>query len=131
LSACGTTGGLRPVDFDPGETTCTYCRMQVGDRRLASQLLMPGEEPRFFDDIGCLTRYLAESHGLGGSVKVWVADHRTGQWTPAEQAVYTSTRGVTASMGSHVIAHASLASRDADPDAAGGVPVDVEIVLPR
>jgi copper chaperone NosL len=53
----------------------------------------------------------------------FVADHRTKSWVRADRAVYTRVPGLETPMGSHVIAHADAASRDQDPDAAGGTPV--------
>lgn len=111
------------------DTTCAYCRMRVSDPRLASQVLIPGEEPRFFDDLGCLTKFLADSPGLAQRARIYVADHRTGVWTSADRAVYTRTVSVTASMGSRLVAHASTVSRDADPASAGGADVGVREVL--
>ncbi len=34
--------------------------MAVSSARFASQIVAPGEEPRFFDDLGCLAAYLRE-----------------------------------------------------------------------
>ena len=103
--------------------------MVVSDQRFASQLVAPYEEPRFFDDMGCLHNYLAGTPKLPAQARVYVADHRTKAWIPAERAVYTQVETLTAAMGSHIIAHESAASRDADPDAATGVPVDTQTVF--
>ena len=51
-----------------------------------------------------------------------MADHRTGAWVRAETALYTKVASLETPMGSHLIAHADAASRDADPAARGGVP---------
>ena len=53
----------------------------------------------------------------------FVADHRTKAWVRADRAVYTRVPGLETPMGSHVIAHADAASRDADPAAKTGQPV--------
>jgi copper chaperone NosL len=98
--------------------------MVISDASFASQIVAPNDEPRFFDDFGCLTRYL-ELHGVPASGRVYVADHRTHAWIPAGRAVYTVARDATAPMGSRVIAHESSASRDLDPDARGGAPMDL------
>jgi copper chaperone NosL len=52
-----------------------------------------------------------------------VADHRTRAWVPAAAAVFTRVPALQTPMGSHLVAHADAASRDADPDAAGGAAV--------
>ncbi len=100
--------------------------MVVSDPTFASQLVAPYEEPRFFDDMGCLRNYLAATPTLPAQARVYVADHRTTAWIAAERAVYTRVGALTAAMGSHIIAHASADSRDADPAAEAGVPVDTQ-----
>ncbi len=102
--------------------------MVVSDQRFASELVAPYEEPRFFDDMGCLAHYLAAST-VPARAQVYVADHRTKAWVPARQAIYTQVEALTAPMGSHIIAHESTASRDADPAAAAGVRVELEAVF--
>jgi copper chaperone NosL len=106
--------------------------MAVSDVRFAAQLAAPGEEPRFFDDIGCLRDFLAEGPPLPRGTVAFVADHRTREWVPAGRAVYTRREGLETPMASHLVAHGSAASRDADPAAAGGTPVGAaEIFGPR
>jgi len=93
--------------------------MMVSDVRVAAQIVAPGEEPLFFDDIGCLRDYLASTSAAADAV-VYVADHRTGAWVDATQAVFTRSATIETPMGSGIIAHADAASRDADDAARGG-----------
>lgn len=111
----------RPANLDTRNDACASCRMPVSDASLAAQLVARGEEPRFFDDIGCLRDYLSRTPSRRGSA-AFVADHRTREWVPADRAVYTRAR-IETPMGSRLIAHATAASRDADPASAGGEPV--------
>ena len=124
-----------PAALDPAHDVCGFCHMVISDQRFASQVVAPYEEPRFFDDMGCLGNYLAAAPALPARARVYVADHRTKAWIPAERAVFTSVETLAAPMGSHIIAHESPASRDADPDAPAGRPVDAQTVfggrLPR
>jgi copper chaperone NosL len=96
--------------------------MAVSSAVFASQLVAPGELPRFFDDLGCLADYLKAGKAPAG-VTAFVADHRTKAWIRADRAVYTRVPGLETPMGSHAIAHADAASRAADPDARAGAPV--------
>jgi copper chaperone NosL len=93
--------------------------MIVSDPRLAAQIAAPGEEPQFFDDIGCLREYLRSTQPPGDAV-VFVADHRTGEWARAVDAVYTRSHTVATPMGSGLLAHRDAASRAADALAHGG-----------
>jgi copper chaperone NosL len=103
--------------------------MAVSDPRFAAQLVAPSEEPRFFDDVGCLRDYLAANRSRPAHLVAYVADHRTKAWVSAARAVYARVGGLETPMGSHLIAHADAASRDADPDAKGGVPLSAADVF--
>ncbi|MBI3403005.1 MAG: hypothetical protein HY048_16440 [Acidobacteria bacterium] len=124
--ACGD-GTPSPATLDTKNDACSSCRMTVSDQRLASQIVAPGEEPRFFDDLGCLRKFLDE-HQLRDAV-VYVADHRTGEWTPASGAVYARLARASTPMASGLIAHATQASRAQDGAAAGSAPVEAGDVL--
>ena len=109
-----------PVPLDAGHVACVSCRMIVSDAHFASQIVAPYEEPLFFDDLGCLARFVRESPAFAAGAVTYVADHRTGEWVRADRAVYSVVPALTAPMGSHAIAHATEASRAADAAAAGG-----------
>jgi copper chaperone NosL len=127
LTACD--GGVpSPADLDTANELCASCRMPVSDRTLAAQIAARGEEPRFFDDIGCLADYLARHPRPAGSA-IYVADHATARWIPAEAALFTRASGLSTPMGSRLIAHAERASRDADPAAREGSAVSLKDIL--
>lgn len=102
--------------------------MTVVEPTLASQLVAPGEEPRFFDDIGCLTAYLA-THAPGPDDRAYVADHATGAWIDAARAVYSRAGAIATPMNSHLVAHENATVRDTDASVRGGVPVTVADVF--
>lgn len=110
LAACG--GGPAAESLQPG-TACSHCRMTVADARLASQLTAEGEEPRFFDDLGCLAAYLS-AHAAPRGSHIYVADHRSGEWVDAAVAVFGRDDALATPMNSHLFAHASASSRGSD-----------------
>lgn len=110
-----------PAALDPQHTSCAQCRMMVSDVHFAAQLVAPSEEPLFFDDLGCLRSYLARRPTLPRGAIAYVADHRTGHWVAAAEAVYSKVDGLATPMNSGLVAHADQASRDADESARGGV----------
>ena len=124
--ACGATA-LSPAALDSKHDACSTCRMTVSDPKLAAQIVAPGEEPRFFDDLGCLRKYLDEYQQP--DAVIYVADHRTGEWTPASTAVYARLARASTPMASGLIAHATLASRSQDAAAGSSTPVEPDIVL--
>lgn len=127
LAAC-TRGPLPPAPLDSRNEACASCRMLVSDPRNAAQVVAPGEEPLFFDDVGCLRDYLKGRVPAPGAA-AFVADHRTKAWVPAARAVYTKVAGLDTPMGSRIVAHADAASRDQDRAASGGVSVGVAEVF--
>lgn len=128
-TACGSNAPA-PAVLDSGHDACAYCRMIVSDRRFASQIVAPLEEPKFFDDLGCLANYLKGAGSLDARTVVYVADHSTLAWVPARAAVFTRVETSTAPMGSHLVAHASASARDGDPAARAGTPVSLSDAFP-
>jgi len=120
LGLLGCAGGdAPPAALDVRNDICRSCRMPVSDPKLAAQIAAPGEEPRFFDDIGCLRDFLAEEKNRTAGSIAYVADHRTGQWIEARRAVFGRCPAVETPMGSHLVAHVDAASRAADASASG------------
>jgi copper chaperone NosL len=97
--------------------------MAVSSPAFAAQIVAPGEEPLFFDDLGCLVTYLGQHTSVDARAVAYVADHRTRAWVPAAGATITRVDGLGTPMGSQLIAHASPASRDTDPAARGGIDI--------
>ena len=117
-SACGG-GPAAPAALDTRHEACRSCRMPVSDAKVAAQIAAPGEEAVFFDDIGCLRDYLSGGKAPGPGAVAYVADHRTGAWIPASEALYDRCPSVETPMGSHLVAHADAASRASDAATAG------------
>ena len=94
--ACAPAG---PVAIDTEHDACHWCRMTISNPRFAAQVLVPGEEPQFFDDLGCLSS--VRPHG-----EIYVADYDTGSWIAAERAHFERCSAIDTPMGSHLIARA-------------------------
>lgn len=130
LNGCVASGPVPPASLDVRNDTCAFCRMYVSDAALAAQIVARGEEPRFFDDIGCLAAYLrAHPHTAGATA--YVADHRTHAWVAADRAVYSRVPTLDTPMGSHLIAHEDAASRDADSAVTSALTVSASAVFGR
>ncbi len=123
LAASCSRGPPGPAALDTRTDACAHCRMAVSDARFAAQVVAPREEPRFFDDVGCLRDWLRGGHRPPPRAVAYVADHRTKGWVRAAAATYTRVPALETPMGSHLVAHLDAASRDADAAAAGGTPV--------
>jgi copper chaperone NosL len=126
-ASCAGSGTVEPIGIELGRDACSHCRMAIVSTATAAEIVAPGEEPRLFDDIGCL-RDFAAAAPLSPDALVFVADHRTGRWVDAHHAVFTKT-SLQSPMGSGVVAHADAASRDLDPAAHGGSTVSTGSIL--
>lgn len=126
--AC-SKGPALPAQPDTRHDACGWCRMAVSDLRFAAQLVAASEEPRFFDDIGCLAAFLKAGGAPAKGQIGYVADHRTKQWVRASAALYTKVPGLLTPMNSFLVAHADAASRAADDPAKGGAPMTVPEVF--
>ena len=124
--ACAA-GRAAPLDPVIGDDACAHCRMTIVSRATAAQIARSGDEPVFFDDLGCLRDYLLHQRAPDDAV-IYVADHRSGAWVDARAARFTKTDTATP-MASGLLAHADEASRGADPSAAAGTPVAARDVL--
>jgi len=113
-----SSAAQQPATVDTRNDSCAHCRMTVSDVRFAGQIVSPGEEPRFFDDIGCLRDFLKRGQVPQGAT-AYVADHRTKAWVVAATAVYVRNEQVQTPMGSHLLAYVDAASRDASTDSRG------------
>jgi copper chaperone NosL len=102
LVAGCASGPPGPATVDTRHDACAHCRMLVSDLRFAAQIVAPGEEPRFFDDVGCLRDDLG-NHELPAGARVFVSDYRTKTWTPAGRAVYVAST-IQTPMGSGLVA---------------------------
>jgi copper chaperone NosL len=122
LAACAS-GPPPPVEIDTKNDTCSWCRMAISDRRFAAQVVARGEEPRLFDDIGCLRDWLRGGGQAASGAAAFVADHRTRAWVSTARAVYAEVPGLATPMASGLAAWADDVSRSSDPDATGGAPL--------
>ena len=120
----------QPTAFDAAHEACAFCRMTGSDGRAAAQLVTPGEEPLFFDDIGCLSDYVNQ-HGRKENAVAFVTDYDTRAWVRADVAAFVRQPSIDTPMGSHLLAFASPSSRDAAAAAKGGTPVGVNDILKR
>ncbi len=118
LVLAGCSSAQQPAQVDTRNDACAHCRMTVSDLRFAAQIVAPGEEPRFFDDIGCLRDFLKKAEVSKGATS-YVADHRTKTWVAADKAVYVRNDQVQTPMASHLLAYGDPESRDADRDGIG------------
>ncbi len=78
----------KAVDLFPGAYQCTECKMVIRDIPFSAQAAAPDGTTRFFDDIGCLVRWIDESPAASRSA-LWVFALDTRRWVDAREAWYS------------------------------------------
>ncbi|MDX1690272.1 MAG: nitrous oxide reductase accessory protein NosL [Acidimicrobiia bacterium] len=122
--ACGAdpprTG---PPEIAYGRDLCTECRMIIEDPRFAAAYRTPDGEERRFDDIGGLVLYGVETGELD-SAEVWVHDHDTEAWIPADRATFVVADRFPTPMGHGAVAFADRGRATAFAGSVDGVVVE-------
>jgi copper chaperone NosL len=104
-------GGDGPPTVRYGQEECAHCRMIVNDDRFAAAIVTTAGDAHKFDEISCVTDYLAaNSPAVKG---VWVRGYRSGQWHDARQAHYAHGPKLQTPMGSGLAAVATKEEADA------------------
>ena len=109
MAGCGDRA-LRPEPVPVGRAACTRCGMLVSREDQAAEWIAAGEEPRFYDDIGCLA---TDGWRPPGRSARFVHAGRT--WSLAESLFYARPPDASTPMGYDVVAFATreqAASRD-------------------
>ncbi|HXK56206.1 MAG: hypothetical protein KDI74_01935 [Gammaproteobacteria bacterium] len=98
LIACSEDPGTGPAEVKWDRTVCERCRMVLSDRHLAAQVsYLPEGKKRSrivqFDDIGCAILWLEDKRWKDDpETRIWVADHRNGEWINARTASYVPVK---------------------------------------
>jgi len=104
-------GGDGPPNVRYGQEECAHCRMIVNDDRFAAAVVTTAGDAHKFDEICCVTDYLAANPA---AVKgVWVRGYKSGQWHEARLAFYAHGPKLQTPMGSGLAAVATREEADA------------------
>lgn len=109
LIGCGEQA-LRPEPVPVDRMACSRCGMLVSREDQSAEWIAAGEEPRFYDDIGCLA---TDPWNPPGRNARFVHVGRT--WSLAETVFYARPPGASTPMGYDLVAFATreeAASRD-------------------
>ncbi|HXE71320.1 MAG TPA: nitrous oxide reductase accessory protein NosL [Candidatus Nitrosotenuis sp.] len=93
-----------PPELRLGHDVCARCGMAIDEARFAAALVGQ-EEPRLFDDIGCLLESLREQPPPSPT-RLWVHDFASGEWVEAGAAYYVLGVRVATPMGYALVAFA-------------------------
>ncbi len=102
-------GCSREEENGPGKVrwdreVCARCAMAISDRNYSAQIRggRPDRETKLykFDDIGCAIIWLNKQNWKNDPrTKIWVNDHRNGNWLDAKTAWYVKARNTPMDYG--------------------------------
>lgn len=79
-----------PIPIKPDHVNDTECRMVIHDTTYACEVIAPNGNTWFFDDPGCMTKWL-ETKPFRDKAVLWVKAVDTGRWIDARKACYART----------------------------------------
>ena len=100
-----------PPEIVVDKTACSHCGMLVSELVYAAAYQSPGQEPRVFDDIGCMLEALRRE--TASAKNVWVQDAGGAGWIDAGSATFVESAKVRTPMGGGVLAYTNAAVAEA------------------
>jgi copper chaperone NosL len=120
LAACSAKA-WGPPEIAVDQTACSHCGMLVSEPVYAAASQAQGQDPRVFDDIGCLLA--AVRRETAAVTNVWVQDAAGAGWLDAARATFVESPRVRTPMGGGVLAYATVAAADSAAAAKEGTVV--------
>ena len=116
-TACGAKA-MGPPEIVMDRTACSHCGMIVSEPVYAAAFQPHDEEPRVFDDIGCMLQALRTE--AASSMNVWVQDASGGGWLDADGAIFVASPQLRTPMGGGLLAYADEAAAGKAASTLGG-----------
>ena len=118
LSAACSTTVIGPPEIVVDRSACSHCGMFVSEPVYAAAYQAPGNDPRVFDDIGCMLDALRNE--TASPIDVWLHDAGGSGWLAADAAIFVASADVRTPMSGGVLAYADAAAAGKAAAAHGG-----------
>ena len=109
-------GGPPAIVVD--RTACSHCSMFVSEPVYAAAYQAGGNEPRVFDDIGCMLDAIRREPA--SPLTIWLQDAGGRGWIAAAGATVVASPQLRTPMGGGLLAYADAAAADEAAAANGG-----------
>ena len=110
LSAACSATAAGPPDIVVDRSACSHCTMFVSEPIFAAAYQAPGQEPRLFDDIGCMLDALRRE--TASPIHIWVQDAAGAGWLDAHEAIFVAAEDIPTPMNGGVLAYANAAAAE-------------------
>ncbi len=78
----------KPLEMEFGKFLCSDCTMMIKKYKFSAQVILPNEETYFFDDIGCMIRWLDKQEDKE-KIKVFVYTLDTRTYIDPKDALFS------------------------------------------
>jgi copper chaperone NosL len=109
---------MGPPEIVVDRTTCSHCGMLVSEPVYAAAYQAGDNEPRVFDDIGCMLD--AVRRETASPITVWLQDAAGAGWINADQATVVSSARIKTPMHGGMLAYANAVAAEKAAAAHGG-----------
>ena len=117
LTACRATV-IGPPQIVVDRTACSHCGMFVSEPAYAAAYQAPGNDPRVFDDIGCLVNAVRQE--TAAPLTIWLQDAAGSGWIAADDATFVAASRTRTPMNGGILAYAARAAAEKAAAANGG-----------
>ena len=116
-TGCSASAG-GPPRIVVDRTACSHCSMLVSESIYAAAYRAGDNEPRVFDDIGCMLD--AIRHESASPLTIWLQDAGGSGWMAAADAMVVALPQLRTPMGGGLIAYAGAEAAEKAAAANGG-----------
>ncbi|MHC4143982.1 MAG: nitrous oxide reductase accessory protein NosL [Planctomycetota bacterium] len=92
-----------PVELAIDEEVCSLCRMAVSERYYAAEIVTREGSVDYFDDIGCLVRFLSDKTFKDAGI--YVVNSAGGEWLDARSAYFVRSDDLPTPMNYGIVAY--------------------------
>ena len=118
LSTACSAKAVGPPQIVVDRTACSHCSMFVSEPIYAAAYQAGGNDPRVFDDIGCMLDALRRE--TASPIVIWLQDAGGAGWIAADQASVVASAQLRTPMNGGLLAYADAAAAEQAAAANGG-----------
>ena len=106
LATACSARAMGPPDIVVDRTACSHCGMFVSEPAYAAAYQAGTDQPRVFDDIGCMVTELRQQPQRA-AIRYWVHDAESGEWIDGATAAFVKSSTLQTPMGGGILAYRS------------------------
>lgn len=129
---CILSCSTKPRPVVEGEDACTFCKMNISDKKYAWETISETGKIFVFDDVVCLQNQMEENEFSESLKSVFVTDFMNPETLlSAESAFYFSSQNLNSPMGGNVAAFSNTEDRDATSAQLPGENISYEMLIQK